>query len=703
MARIVNPLDDILEIKNSKTLFPKYYDREIVLEKILNEFVSGKYSNGTDTAFPRGFYTNENNEDKVGIITHCQTISMFVNLMGKAENIKTIEPYFDDAFYSFNEIVKSLKYKDAPKLKDIKLVYNASPYLDDSSDRKFKITNYVDTMAKVLIAMCDFRFLLISMNNVQLHIDNYDEKLKICENIICLVMRDLTNAAIKLETPIPYYPFNDKEKYENSFDQNKFAIKYKGWNFISFNSPNKGEPINSAEYDPSFYFTYAVGNAYINFYNYFDVNIKEMRHARDFINSVNNKGITNAKEIYKPLPLNAVDKVRFDQNKDFMERIFFEYFFEFSRCVLDAGHYVDYMMNKKIDTNAVLYIGQEFNPVTEKEIFASSTNDALFNNLFAYAILLYSGVDLDYADVGEAEKFYTNINYGLVNVERCIFRMIREKKDYIINQKLIDINEKIPQNCEYIVENAKKIRKKRIQAITIVPLLVRVHSEISKYLTQYPEKDMKTYLRYIMERRSIDFDTKKPVWVWDEEGFDLNVTLYYVQSLNDFYNYYETYEKKYYEDENRINVAIDETEHAAQKILQEKDREISQLKAELTAEKNKKEPIVQVLEQLFDSYIKENILDILTNVINKEIQENSLKKDDKYSSFYETFRKFLISYCYETLRGDTDLKISKRNLLTGEITLNQSSAEEITKAVIDKLNESIKKFAKEAYDEKKGI
>ena len=47
---------------------------------------------------------------------------------------------------------------------------------------------------------------------------------------------------------------------------------------------------------------------------------------------------------------------------------------------------------------------------------------------------------------------------------------------------------------------------------------------------------MSTYLSYIIERRFRD-DSGNSIWAWDDDGYDLNISLLFIKALNNFYDY----------------------------------------------------------------------------------------------------------------------------------------------------------------------
>ena len=150
-----------------------------------------------------------------------------------------------------------------------------------------------------------------------------------------------------------------------------------------------------------------------------------------------------------------------------------------------------------------------------------------------------SGVDLDYAAAGKGIDFYDILQYTVPNVQRLYKRLVREGKDYICDQYTLKFNEALPNDgteaVDSVFNQARLLRKQHIVAANIIPLMIKTYNILSKYLTPYPQYEMRVYKDTIIANKMED------EWVWDSDGFQLINNYNYVFSLRNFYDYYEKY------------------------------------------------------------------------------------------------------------------------------------------------------------------
>ena len=714
-----NPLKDIMGPKvegDEGFIFKKFKERKAVLKDILNVFTNGDYSNSESDDEKTGYFISENDYNEVGVISHCLAISTFVALLGNGELIEDVYKHNSEIMFAFDNIIDEVNY-NANSIKDLSdnepssLRYTAKPYLDDDKERTTKITTFTETMAKVLSASCDMRFYLMRAKEANLAIDDFDTYLKKAEDLICLSMHDLTCAAIEIKVnpgarPPFFAPFGDEsyfQKGSENIDTTPYTLKYKGWNFLSARLPRSTRSsiakLDSVNYGFSYYMTYSVASAYTTFYNYFKWNIDECRELRKHKKEVESGLSKSNKPVYKANKIPADKLHLYEENRDFITSIFDKYYFEFSKTVLDAGRYINMKMYKKASLDISQdFLGNDFTAVTQENIETSSTNDALFNTLFAFGIFLSAGLDIDYRDFGEdaRDRFFSDLNYGLINVDKTLKYLIKNNKEYIVKQHILSVWERMPNDIPYIAINAKKIRKRRIQAMTIVPLLINVHCEVSKYITNYPEREMSTYLSYILDKRFVNEDDEK-IWAWDDDGYDLNNTLLYIKALNNFYEYYEKYEAPFYQKEVQNQDALKNYKKQAQREVDAKNVEIESLKAQIV-DLQKKDPLTLALEGLFARYLKENLPAILAEVFTNEVSEHSLKDNDgNYSPLYESVLNLIMSYAVEPLRGNSDLKITMFDEQQGGYKVNKESVDFLIKALRKRLLAELAKLASDSY------
>lgn len=635
--------DELSEIikndgENKSNVFKQFIEKKEIGKQILDEFLQKKYSNSSRG---KGFFFSENERSKIGLIsqlmgleTICCLKDFNVNVFENKDSVENRVSIINDTLLSIvnslgltQEKVENILSGD---IENVSLVYDCSPFIrnDDIEDEELKVTNYVDSMAKVLETFISFRSFYLSLDKVanKISVEGFDSVEKIIEALVIKSIFDLNKAAIPLKEPLTY-TIGEQEM----LDVNGEKMLFKGWNYRVF---------NDAGCSPSLYFTYSVCSAYMALYGELKFVISAVREKE--------KTLTIEQRKRKVCPqVDFAKNPRLAEDYEFFKKIY-KHFVDFNKRCVDAGHFVDVCLkNSKTDlTND--FIGFGFSKVSFDEILNSTTNDSLINSVFILLIFVYTGVDLDYQSVGKGEEINDLLIYSVQNVLKAYKAFEREHKSYIVDQCVLSFNEKMPASC---AEQINLLRKQRIYVVSLMPLLIKAYGAISKYLINYPQKDMMNYLRITLNNRSFDKKANKKLWLWDKEGYNIVVNFLYILDLLDFYNYYEKFEFPYTNDEKSFTKRFD--------LLNEKhNNEIASLKSEyeaniqelnnkielLTEEKNKMKPLEAEVLKIMTNYLEDHMLDIFGSMLNKARSENV---KDSNSEIAVAFKRMVMSYFFD--------------------------------------------------------
>ncbi len=262
--------------------------------------------------------------------------------------------------------------------------------------------------------------------------------------------------------------------------------------------------------------------------------------------------------------------------------------------------------------------------LTEEDISIATTSDALFNTVYIINIMLDAGLDEDLElkkiiaesdeAVHKAEREYNDLFESCQVASQMAFRTYEKLKnngkEYIVEQFLVGFNEAFTVHRDKV----KELRKLRMRVFTLMPLLIRTNNVISEYLVKYPQVNMRKYLGYILENRYEEKNKFK--WIWENDGFFSCSNYYYISALGEFYNYYETYESKFIGNytENEVNRSAIKRDYL--KELQAPGGEISKLKKEL----KEKEDEASELQKKLDN-VETPVEDAVAAVVSKELEK----------------------------------------------------------------------------------
>lgn len=488
-----------------------------------------------------------------------------------------------------------------PKAENPSVELMLSPYYSDTDIKS------IDVACKVIACVMEAREILFSFDNdkdrelIQVPgIGNAEDCLYAFTDIMNYLLKTINESVLSLP---------ESEFFVKTFirgeESEKIEVKHSGWNYRKFDEINESEKDNLV---PSFYFTYQVSNAYISIYENLEEAILVVRGDKE-------------PEAFR----SEKDRNKFDRDFNFFNKIKDNYA-ELRNLLVEVGLYFDKKMSP-IDIRDH-YLSADWAAIDNDEIERSTTNNALFNTLFAISILNNSGVLDKYAKYNPERRYLNYSSSAVQNVYDIFMDLDAKNKVYIVDQYILNFNEFIP--AAY-VEEARHLRKLRIQAITLVPLLVKTYTLISKWVVQYPQKQMTNYLELVMDSRhkSAKSDDKKD-WYWDKDSFDMGVNSIFINTLYDFYEYYEKYEAPFIDVQATIEKASAElektkvqlTEDAAKqkaKIETEFEEERKQYETEIAKLKNDLDnvPLVVEVRKIAKSVLESELIKVLPKVLNE--------------------------------------------------------------------------------------
>ncbi len=460
-------------------------------------------------------------------------------------------------------------------------------------------------------------------------------------------------------------------------DKNEKKLS-QGWNFTKKCS------------EPSLYFTYAVSECQLDIYDFFkqvidkhDIELKIERIKKQYL-------LENDDGFY--LYLSAEDKTSYESinenSEEFkLKKKLFDvinghenFYYAFSNQVKLAARNAWSLTKDGIDSK--FYNGNLSGVIDVSTIESSSSSDALFNNIFVINNVISGAIDEEISDrlamaVGDDEmnKIQSEYDALLETLQAAVQRIIRynktlqsRQKDYIINDFIISCNELFEGD---VVKKSQELRKKKIKAFTLSPLLVKTNNLISEFLTKYPQYDMIKYLdELLMKKRSMD-DDGNYIWLWEGGEYHITSNYYYLTSLAGFYKYVDAYESRFsaidHSNESYkaslLDAQLRELRKSGEifkltdqtKKLQEANEKLHDQVTEL---KSQESEVERVIRDLLHREIKENLIVWITECITemKEDVYAHLFDDDfdathtKEFAFFDSFKKMIVMSFLKTFQ-----------------------------------------------------
>lgn len=582
-------IDDIrINEKFDGDLFSTYEKTETIGNLIFDDFIK-LYVN------KEGFPIADKGDKRIGLISNCMALSTLLDLnVSMGVDISKFEDGFKFLITSIYDSVYG---------NPLKLSFDASPYMINTPDSK--LDSYVETVSKICVIMIDLReyairndqlnksfgdsIVLKLKNGRDYRVNDFRKLKEAAEQLLVDSIDMLTKSCLTIkESEIVDYKVDGKVVHRSDLDS---KIRYRGW---AFQMP---KPDETDKYSTSIYFSYHATNAFISLYNaftdFFEKKVDIEKPMSD-----------DEKEKY------CLDSEFFNENK--------ELFMLFRNMTSSTGRYIDTRL-KQNDVNLSFdYVNSSFKGVSSSRVMESQKNNTVIDTLLVLAILINAGIDEDYSEDDnkkQKEYFYNQVQYSLTNIKKIYSILKQSEKEDLVDSYQLDsalLNDKFPSAY------AKLVRKLRtdcsgIAVYDFVPLFCNTYAIIFNYLINYPQKEMVENLEWVMENRS------EKAWLWEKDGFNANNNLYYIFALENFYDYYKTYElplsnngKEYNEKANEAQLKLDNKDRELKKVqksLKETQKALEEKRSDLDAE------VYKIAEKMYAENINSSIESFLKSML----------------------------------------------------------------------------------------
>lgn len=265
-----------------------------------------------------------------------------------------------------------------------------------------------------------------------------------------------------------------------------------------------------------------------------------------------------------------------------------------------------------------------FKVISKDEILNSSRSSVLFNTLYVIFILFYSYTNVRNEE--ESEEIVNSMSLALQLIQNFYDELCASERESIVDRHIIAFD----QPHSDIKDIGKVLNEESIQASPIIPMLVKANNLIALYILKFPQQQMRELFDMMLESKMPGAND----WLWDKRKYDLLSTERYLESIADFFDYYDKHERPYaikYTSESRRRAEIrDEIKPKIELEVRDKLKERHKKDIEKVRRNIEKEyPIEVSINQRIDQKINERAMGMVIEAIDKIIEYNTTPERQK--------------------------------------------------------------------------
>ena len=321
-----------------------------------------------------------------------------------------------------------------------------------------------------------------------------------------------------------------------------------------------------------------------------------------------------------------------------------------------------------------------FKIVTKDEILNSSRSSVLFNTLYVIFILFYSYTNKRHKDT-DGEEIVDSMTLALQLIQNFYDELRAKGKDSIVDRHIIAFD----QPHKRIKDFGRLLNEESIQASPFLPMLVKANNLIATNILEFPQQKMQELFDMMLIAK-MDADDE---WLWDKRKFDILSTERYIESIADFFDYYDEFERSYADKTTTDKQRRDEIEKKLEPRLENKLRPVFDLEyqGKITAAEEKVHemyPIERALNKKIDEKVEERAMGMINGAIEKIIKYNNTIATEKAAveeslspvekQFKQNLETLLMSYFADDIR----IKAQSANEMSEQL-LTESVAADMQK------------------------
>ncbi len=321
-----------------------------------------------------------------------------------------------------------------------------------------------------------------------------------------------------------------------------------------------------------------------------------------------------------------------------------------------------------------------FKIISKEEILNSSRSSVLFNTLYVIFILFYSYTNVRNQE--ESEEIVSSMTLALQLIQNFYDELCAEERESIVDRHILAFD----QPHSFIKDIGKVLNEESIQASPIIPMLVKANNLIALHILRFPQQQMGELFDMMLDAQ-MDGENN---WLWDKRKYDLLSTERYLESIADFFDYYDKYERIYAD---KATTDAKRRKEIKSEIKPELEREI-----EKNLNKKHTDHIRKIKEKMGENYpIEKEINSRIQSMVEERSMGILLDAMDVIIKYNETPAKRKPQVEAEFTPQQKLLKEKFEHLMSSymadDIRRSAQDANEMSAAVLDQaVNADIKKF-----------
>lgn len=321
-----------------------------------------------------------------------------------------------------------------------------------------------------------------------------------------------------------------------------------------------------------------------------------------------------------------------------------------------------------------------FKVISKDEILNSSRSSVLFNTLYVIFILFYSYTNVRNEE--ESEEIVNSMNLALQLIQNFYDELCASERESIVDRHIIAFD----QPHSDIKDIGKVLNEESIQASPFIPMLVKANNLIALHILRFPQQQMGSLFDTMLEAKM----PGEKDWLWDKRKYDLLSTERYLESIADFFDYYDKYERTYAD---KATTDAKRRKEIRNEITPEIEKEVKK-----NLDKKHNENIRRIKERMGDNYpIEKEINSRIQNMVEERSMGILLDAIDAIIKYNETPAKRKPQVEAEFTPQQKLLKEKVEHLMSSymadDVRRHAQRNNEMSPAVLDEaVREDIKKF-----------
>ena len=316
---------------------------------------------------------------------------------------------------------------------------------------------------------------------------------------------------------------------------------------------------------------------------------------------------------------------------------------------------------------------ENFKLISRDEILNSSRSSVLFNTLYVIFTLFYSYTNARHKDT-DGEEIVDSMTLALQMIQNFYDELRAAGKDSIVDRHIIAFD----QPHAKIRDFGKLLNEETIQASPFLPMLVKANNLIAYYILEFPQQQMGELFDMMLEAQ-MEGDSN---WLWDKRKYDILSTERYLESIADFFDYYDKFERNYADKSTtdarrRKEITAEITPRVEMRMKKNLEAAHRQDIENIKLEMDKNYPIEIAINERIERMIEDRAMGMLNEAIdviikyNNANQAHKAKIEESFKPYQKQLKEGLDNLMMSYFADDIRIKAQSANEMS-ELLLTES-------------------------------